>query len=90
MQTEGPRGLMRGADAAALRVGVGSSVQLPLYDNAKSLILATGVPSSPARAHAETLLILLDLILWLRSGWATISMLTWRPVWCRVWAWWLP
>jgi hypothetical protein len=35
---------MRGADAAALRVGVGSSVQLPLYDNAKSLILATGVP----------------------------------------------
>jgi hypothetical protein len=54
VQAEGPRGLMRGADAAALRVGVGSSVQLPLYDNAKSLILATGVPSSPTRAHAET------------------------------------
>ena len=55
VQAEGPRGLMRGADAAALRVGVGSSVQLPLYDNAKSLILATGVCSSPARAHTQRL-----------------------------------
>ncbi|ELR17603.1 solute carrier family protein [Acanthamoeba castellanii str. Neff] len=57
VQAEGPRGLMRGADAAALRVGVGSSVQLPLYDNAKSLILATGWLGNNIYAHVAASLV---------------------------------
>jgi len=57
LQEEGLRGLMRGADAAALRVGVGSSVQLPLYDNAKSLILSTGVMDNNIYAHLAASLV---------------------------------
>lgn len=39
---EGMRGLLRGADAAALRTAFGSSVQLPSYGVAKRQLLAWG------------------------------------------------
>jgi len=57
VQAEGIRGLMRGAHAAALRVGVGSSVQLPLYDNSKSLILSTGLLPDNVAAHMAASLV---------------------------------
>lgn len=37
-KTEGFKGLYRGVDAAVLRTGAGSSVQLPIYNYAKGLI----------------------------------------------------
>jgi solute carrier family 25 protein 34/35 len=38
-RAEGPRGLYRGVDAAMLRTAMGSSVQLPAYNVAKSYIV---------------------------------------------------
>jgi len=42
-RAEGPRGLVRGIDAAILRTSMGSSVQLPSYNLAKSLIVNHGI-----------------------------------------------
>ncbi|KAJ3056776.1 Mitochondrial oxaloacetate carrier protein [Rhizophlyctis rosea] len=41
-RNEGLRGLWRGADAAMLRAGVGSAVQLTGYDSTKGLLLKSG------------------------------------------------
>jgi solute carrier family 25 protein 34/35 len=41
-QHEGLRGLWRGVDAAMLRTGVGSAVQLSSYDGCKQLLLKSG------------------------------------------------
>ncbi|KAJ3088784.1 Mitochondrial oxaloacetate carrier protein [Phlyctochytrium bullatum] len=41
-QNEGIRGLWRGVDAAMLRTGVGSAVQLSCYDGCKRAILQSG------------------------------------------------
>lgn len=38
-RTEGFKGLFRGIDAAILRTGAGSSVQLPIYNTAKNFLL---------------------------------------------------
>ena len=41
-RAEGLRGLWRGADAAMLRAGVGSAVQLTGYDSTKAVLLKSG------------------------------------------------
>lgn len=46
-RTEGFRGLYRGVDAAILRTGAGSSVQLPIYNWAKSTIDKYQLASGP-------------------------------------------
>lgn len=43
VQAEGPKGLARGMDAAMLRTAMGSSVQLPAYNLAKSYLSEWGV-----------------------------------------------
>ena len=40
---EGPRGLARGVDAAMLRTAMGSSVQLPSYNLAKTTLVGWGM-----------------------------------------------
>ncbi|GAA5903439.1 uncharacterized protein JCM6883_005004 [Sporobolomyces salmoneus] len=40
---EGPRGLIRGMDAAILRTAMGSSVQLPAYNLAKTHLMGWGI-----------------------------------------------
>ncbi|VDC05809.1 unnamed protein product [Peniophora sp. CBMAI 1063] len=42
-QTEGPRGLIRGVDAAILRTAMGSSVQLPTYNWTKNQLVSNGI-----------------------------------------------
>lgn len=46
---EGIRGLYRGVDAAILRTGAGSSVQLPIYNWAKSLIEKYNLAQGPTQ-----------------------------------------
>ncbi|XP_006454145.1 hypothetical protein AGABI2DRAFT_113903 [Agaricus bisporus var. bisporus H97] len=43
LRAEGPRGLIRGIDAAILRTSMGSSVQLPSYNFTKSQIVKHGI-----------------------------------------------
>jgi solute carrier family 25 protein 34/35 len=43
VRAEGPRGLIRGIDAAILRTSMGSSVQLPSYNFTKSQIVKHGI-----------------------------------------------
>lgn len=47
--SEGLKGLYRGVDAAVLRTGAGSSVQLPIYNYTKTLIEKFDVPDGPIR-----------------------------------------
>jgi solute carrier family 25, member 34/35 len=42
-RSEGITGLWRGADAAMVRTGIGSAVQLSTYDQSKRLLLKTGL-----------------------------------------------
>ncbi|KAJ3564546.1 hypothetical protein NP233_g8227 [Leucocoprinus birnbaumii] len=42
-RAEGPRGLIRGTDAAILRTSMGSSVQLPSYNFTKNLLVTHGI-----------------------------------------------
>ncbi|KAJ8084517.1 Mitochondrial oxaloacetate carrier protein [Marasmius tenuissimus] len=42
-KTEGPRGLVRGIDAAILRTSMGSSVQLPSYNFTKTQLVKHGI-----------------------------------------------
>jgi len=42
-RAEGPRGLIRGVDAAILRTSMGSSVQLPTYNFAKNQLVNHGI-----------------------------------------------
>lgn len=42
-EKEGIKGLWRGVDAAMLRTGVGSAVQLSTYDQTKRYLLSTGI-----------------------------------------------
>lgn len=48
-KTEGFKGLYRGVDAAILRTGAGSSVQLPIYNWAKSIIEKYQLASGPTQ-----------------------------------------
>lgn len=48
---EGFKGLYRGVDAAILRTGAGSSVQLPIYNWAKELLLRHKVTDPGASTH---------------------------------------
>ncbi|VVT58644.1 uncharacterized protein SAPINGB_P006312 [Magnusiomyces paraingens] len=48
-RAEGFRGLYRGVDAAILRTGAGSSVQLPIYYHTKKLIEHYDIPDGPIR-----------------------------------------
>lgn len=50
-KAEGFKGLYRGVDAAILRTGAGSSVQLPIYNYAKSLIQKYNVVSDGPKQH---------------------------------------
>lgn len=43
VKAEGPKGLLRGIDAAILRTAMGSSVQLPAYNFAKDLLIKNGL-----------------------------------------------
>ncbi|ORY86135.1 mitochondrial carrier domain-containing protein [Protomyces lactucae-debilis] len=47
----GARGLMKGADAAVLRTGAGSSVQLPIYNASKRFIQKHDLISEGPRMH---------------------------------------
>lgn len=49
--TSGYRGLMKGADAAILRTGAGSSVQLPIYNASKRFIERHDLISEGPRKH---------------------------------------
>jgi solute carrier family 25, member 34/35 len=50
LKDEGLKGLARGAEAAALRVAVGSAAQLPSYDQCKYLLYCTGKFDHNSRA----------------------------------------
>ncbi|KAG0052439.1 Mitochondrial oxaloacetate carrier protein [Gryganskiella cystojenkinii] len=54
---EGIRGLYRGVDASMLRTGVGSAVQLPLYDIVKQKLITTAGMENGALCHATSSLI---------------------------------
>jgi len=43
VRAEGPKGLLRGMDAAVLRTAIGSSAQLPAYNLAKTTLKGWGV-----------------------------------------------
>lgn len=45
VRSEGPRGLIRGVDAAILRTSMGSSVQLPMYNWTKNQLVSHGISS---------------------------------------------
>lgn len=49
--TSGYRGLMKGADAAILRTGAGSSVQLPIYNASKRFIERNDLIKEGPRKH---------------------------------------
>lgn len=49
--TSGYRGLMKGADAAILRTGAGSSVQLPIYNASKRFIERHDLINEGPRKH---------------------------------------
>lgn len=49
--TEGVKGLFRGIDAAILRTGAGSSVQLPIYNTAKNFLLRNDVMEDGPSLH---------------------------------------
>lgn len=49
--TSGYRGLMKGADAAILRTGAGSSVQLPIYNASKRFIERHDLIKEGPRKH---------------------------------------
>ncbi|SCV00410.1 LAMI_0G04852g1_1 [Lachancea mirantina] len=50
-KAEGIKGLFRGVDAAILRTGAGSSVQLPIYNTAKSFLLRHDIMKEGAGLH---------------------------------------
>lgn len=50
-KTEGIKGLYRGVDAAILRTGAGSSVQLPIYNYAKNTIDRYGIVEDGPKRH---------------------------------------
>jgi solute carrier family 25 protein 34/35 len=50
-KSEGVRGLYRGVDAAILRTGAGSSVQLPIYNWAKSMVEKYNIASDGPVKH---------------------------------------
>ncbi|KAF9914726.1 Mitochondrial oxaloacetate carrier protein [Lobosporangium transversale] len=56
-KSEGFRGLYRGVDASMMRTGVGSSVQLPLYDVVKQNMIAVAGLENGALCHALSSLI---------------------------------
>lgn len=56
-QQEGIRGLYRGVDASMLRTGVGSSVQLPLYDIVKQRLINVAGMENGAMCHGLSSLI---------------------------------
>ncbi|KAF9182978.1 Mitochondrial oxaloacetate carrier protein [Haplosporangium sp. Z 767] len=56
-RTEGIRGLYRGVDASMLRTGVGSSVQLPLYDVVKQKLVKVAGLENGAVVHGMSSLI---------------------------------
>ncbi|KAI7825723.1 mitochondrial oxaloacetate transport protein [Gamsiella multidivaricata] len=56
-KTEGVRGLYRGVDASMMRTGVGSSVQLPLYDVVKQNMIRVGGLENGALCHALSSLV---------------------------------
>ncbi|CCE64086.1 hypothetical protein TPHA_0G02510 [Tetrapisispora phaffii CBS 4417] len=50
-KTEGFRGLYRGVDAAILRTGAGSSVQLPIYNTTKSVLIKSDLMKDGPALH---------------------------------------
>lgn len=50
-KTEGFRGLYRGVDAAILRTGAGSSVQLPIYNYTKSIVEKYDIVEDGPKRH---------------------------------------
>ncbi|EJS42956.1 oac1p [Saccharomyces arboricola H-6] len=50
-KTEGVKGLFRGIDAAILRTGAGSSVQLPIYNTAKSFLVKNDIMKDGPALH---------------------------------------
>ncbi|KAG0049837.1 Mitochondrial oxaloacetate carrier protein, partial [Linnemannia elongata] len=56
-KSEGFRGLYRGVDASMLRTGMGSSVQLPLYDFVKQQLIQVGKLENGSLCHGLSSLI---------------------------------
>ncbi|KAK3838041.1 MAG: mitochondrial carrier domain-containing protein [Linnemannia gamsii] len=56
-KSEGIRGLYRGVDASMLRTGIGSSVQLPLYDFVKQQLIQVGKLENGSLCHGLSSLI---------------------------------
>ncbi|AHY76127.1 AQG_2a_G0032560.mRNA.1.CDS.1 [Saccharomyces cerevisiae] len=50
-KTEGVKGLFRGIDAAILRTGAGSSVQLPIYNTAKNILVKNDLMKDGPALH---------------------------------------
>ncbi|CAI4034649.1 hypothetical protein SMKI_11G0970 [Saccharomyces mikatae IFO 1815] len=50
-KTEGVKGLFRGIDAAILRTGAGSSVQLPIYNTAKNFLVKNDLMKDGPALH---------------------------------------
>ena len=57
LASEGVRGLYRGVSAAALRIALGSSLQLPLYETVKKSVAARDVVPAGAPRHAVSVLL---------------------------------
>lgn len=57
LREEGPRGLFRGFEGAALRVAVGSAAQLSCYDGCKRMVLTTGVAQDGLSVHIASSLV---------------------------------